>query len=330
MITSLPFIASHRQPATRQDSFKHPASFGQLVTQLSKDRDNFQPNQPQTRTAPAEPHFAGGNFKRLVKDFKKLDGATLEEEKKIARVEDFAGKLYQICASEKELLDFAKQAGIEIHYAPPDSPIGQWLKEESVQGYAIYPKSKIQGLSADVLKDVLNDTKNGNGFERLSECEKNQKPLILILNNFSNRDFKKYVLQHELFHIIQHTVGIHGLSAANYQNEKLASGWHQDLLKTLTNKRTDKAKAIIQTAEQNKLNPVPNEMQNTFGQGLRSIIRLDLQAYQFFCRNASALKMPDWLKKHNEDLLRKYETIQWYSCSPDLNTGLTSIEMRRS
>lgn len=329
-MTSLPFITSHRQPATRQDSFKHPASSGQLVTQRPKAGDSFQPSQSQMRMAPADPRFAGGSFKRLVKDFKKLDGIMLEENKKIARVEDFASKLYQTCTSKKELLDFAKQAGIEIHYAAPDSPIGKWMIEAGAQGYAIYPKSKIQGLSADVLKDVLNDTKNGNGFELLSECEKNQKPLILILNNFSNPDFKKYVLQHELFHIIQHTVGIHGLSAANYQNEKQASGWHRDLLKTLTNKSTDKAKAIIQTAEQNKLNPVPNETQNTFGQGLRAITRMDLQTYQFFCRNASALKMPDWLKKHNEELLCKYETIQWYSCSPDLNTGLTSIAMRRS
>lgn len=330
MLTLPSFHTSRKQSATRSGVVKAPASSGQFAIRHSQAGDRFQYSQPQKRTAPTELRFAGGNFKRLIKDFKKLDGATLAEDQKIASVEDFASKLYQTCTSEKELLDFAKQAGIEVHYAEPDSPIGKWMIKDGAQGYAIYPKSKIPGLSQEALAHALSNTQSGDGFELLAECEKNKKPLILIVNNFNRPDFKKYVLQHELFHIIQHTVGIHGLSPANYQNETLASGWHLDLLKTLANKSTDKAKAVIQKAGQNRLNPVPHAEQNTFGQGLRSITRLDLQTYQFFCRNAPALKMPDWLKTHNENLFRTYETILWYSFSPDLNTGLTSTEMRRS
>ena len=259
-----------------------------------------------------------------------MDSHNLKLDEQVKQAEEFALKLFKACPSESELLSFAKQTGMVVHRAEPSSPLGTWMKDKGMQGLAVYPKSIMPSLSPEAIQHFAKQRTQDAGFEILEECDKNQKPLILLLNDTqTHKEFSLYVLQHEIFHMIQQTLGNFGVSATNYRNESLASSWHLDLLKKLRNRSSQAAQEVILRAEANKQLPVP-EPGETFGEGLRNVTSLDLQTYQFFCKNATTLKLPEWIKRHNQNLLDIYQTIKLYSLSPDLNTGLSSVEMRRS
>ena len=195
-------------------------------------RDTFESRGTQPPSASRALQFSGGSFKKLVKDFKKLDGANLTPEARRQQTEAYALQLFTHCKTKQELQDFAKQTGIVIHNVETGTPLAEYMAQINAQGLALYPPGKIAGLPPRAIQQV-SQASNKVGFEIVNECETQKKPLVLIRPLPADPEFELYVLKHELYHIIQQTLGLHCISASNYENEALASPHKSNLLKKL-------------------------------------------------------------------------------------------------
>jgi hypothetical protein len=283
-------------------------------------------------------HFGGTqvNLQNLANELSSLRSNSASDAEKIILVENFAKKLFHQHGSQDELLKFAKLIGVKVFDQKDEPWVGKVLKKVGA-GAAVDLPENLLGVPVDSRYQFKMPGMPPEYEAAFKQAEEKKYPLMFISSEkpsflirfLVGKDATLNMLKHEIFHLIQHNIGLPFVAydpkirfKADQIKAELLTGFAQANSGNLIGLYKGLRRFVIFKLDLMKMDlmaifgrqqPQSQTSQETVGKALRYSFDRERDDYRFFIKYKDELNIDPTFVQFNKKSIKAYDQFEQYS-----------------